>query len=529
MCLALLSGSVSWKILDNPQFAHFVEYLSDYLYKLPSRTYMSTCIVPGVFEACKEGVRAILQNKKHISFTTDAWRSINKDSYITVTAHVIDDNLVLHSVVLDTSEIKKRHTSDNLFDHIKNVLQEWGLNSSADSVALNYNNCNANDIFADEEETDDGVDYMQTWECYDNDDDNLNSMFESQTDMSPQTPMSESQTQMPESQTQMPESQTQMPEDDLLNRTVSQEPSSSRRSQERSVDVQLPDRTVSSQEPSSSSRRSHERSVINSEDNIVNMTFVSDNASDIRKALSVKGQFNSLGCAGHHINLVVKEAFKKVSPAAEILKKCKVVVKTINHSTPILYNVRELQIEFGIGLAAILQEMIVRWWSILDMLKSILKSWNPIIIALHNCNKSHAAFHEADKTKIKDIIELLEPFKVIGEQFSKDSDATITQILPCFKHLENKVLNPNPADSPLIKDMKTHMLRKLNSRYNDQQKSFLSTLTYLDPRFKSEVNPEMTLLISKIKKIVEANGPSIIPPTQDQEYHNLQNSNFASV
>ena len=30
---------------------------------------------------------------------------------------------------------------------------------------------------------------------------------------------------------------------------------------------------------------------------ILKMTFVSDNASDIRKALSVKGQFNSLGCA----------------------------------------------------------------------------------------------------------------------------------------------------------------------------------------------------------------------------------------
>merc|ERR1712121_392040 len=193
----------------------------------------------------------ILQNKKHISFTTDAWRSINKDSYITVTAHVIDDNLVLHSVVLDTSEIKTRHTSDNLFDHIKNVLQEWGLNSSADSVALNYNNCNANDIFADEEEADDGVDYMQTWQCYDNDDDHLNPMFESQTEMS------ESQTQMSESQTQISESQTQMPEDLLLHRTVSQEPSTSRRSQERNVDVQVHDRTVS-QEPSSS-RRSLER------------------------------------------------------------------------------------------------------------------------------------------------------------------------------------------------------------------------------------------------------------------------------
>ena len=94
------------------------------------------------------------------------------------------------------------------------MLQEWGLNnSSADSVVLNYNNCNANDIFADEEEADDGVDYMQTFPCYDNDDDHLNPMFESHTDMS----------------------ESQMPEDVLFHRTVTQEPSSSRRSHERNV------------------------------------------------------------------------------------------------------------------------------------------------------------------------------------------------------------------------------------------------------------------------------------------------------
>ena len=131
---------------------------------------MTTCIVPAVYQACKDAVRAILQNKKNISFTTDAWRSINKDSYITITAHVLDDNLELHSFVLDTSEIKVRHTSENLFHHIKDVLQEWGLNSHTDSVTLNYNSTNANDIFADEEEADDGVDYMQAWQCYDNDD-----------------------------------------------------------------------------------------------------------------------------------------------------------------------------------------------------------------------------------------------------------------------------------------------------------------------------------------------------------------------
>ena len=69
---------------------------------------------------------------------------------------------------------------------------------------------------------------------------------------------------------------------------------------------------------------------------------------------------------------------------------------------------------------------------------------------------------------------------------------------------------------------------KLNNRYNEQQMTFLSTLTYLDPRKKGEVNPDMNLFKSKIKQIVEATGPNSIPPTQNQEYHNLQNNTFAT-
>ena len=119
------------------------------------------------------------------------------------------------------------------------------------------------------------------------------------------TPMPESQPEMSQSQTQMSQSQTQMPESQFMT------------------------------EPSSS--RSHGRNV-----NPRNMTFVSDNAGDIKKALSVNGHFNWVGCAGHHLNLVVKEAFKKVRPAAELRRKCKLVVQTINHSIPILNYVRDL-------------------------------------------------------------------------------------------------------------------------------------------------------------------------------------------
>ena len=204
------------------------------------------------------------------------------------------------------------------------------------------------------------------------------------------------------------------------------------------------------------------------------------------------------------------------------------VVAAINHSTPILYNVRELQQEFGVPISAILQEMTTRWWSILDMLQSILKNTHPIIIALHNCQKSNLGFTDSDLQKIKDVIALLEPFKVVGEQFSKESDVSITLIVPWFIYLKRKVLIEKPDDSQMIKDMKKHMLLKLNNRYNEQQINFLSTLTYLDPRKKGEVNPDMNLFKSQIKQIVEASGPNSIPPTQNQEYHNLQNNTFAT-
>ena len=162
------------------------------------------------------------------------------------------------------------------------------------------------------------------------------------------------------------------------------------------------------------------------------------------------------------------------------------------------------------------------------MLETILKSWHPIIIALHKCNKAHLAFTTSDEIKIRELIALLTPFKVVGEQFSKESDVTITTIVPWFNYLKKKVLIEKPNDSQMIKDMKKHMLLKLENRYNEQQINFLSTLTYLDPRKKGEVNPDMNFFKSKIKQIVEASGPNSIPPTQNQEYHNLQNNTFAT-
>ena len=69
--------------------------------------------------------------------------------------------------------------------------------------------------------------------------------------------------------------------------------------------------------------RSDVRNVIQERHASVNhshkLMFTSDNAADISKAL--KGKYQWLGCAAHHINLIIKEGFKKNETAALLLKK----------------------------------------------------------------------------------------------------------------------------------------------------------------------------------------------------------------
>ena len=114
-------------------------------------------------------------------------------------------------------------------------------------------------------------------------------------------------------------------------------------------------------------------------------TFIRDNASDISKALRKEAGFVWFGCPGHHVNLIVKTGFKKNQTAARLLTKCKNIVKAVNHSQPILYDV---------------QVMTTRWCSILHMLPSIL-------------NNSHLLLTEDEKAKFKELIALLKPFKIL--------------------------------------------------------------------------------------------------------------------
>ena len=101
--------------------------------------------------------------------------------------------------------------------------------------------------------------------------------------------------------------------------------------------------------------------------------------------------------------------------------------------------------------------------------------------------------------------------------------------VPMFAILRDTVLKIDiQTDSNTIKEMKKHMLHKLSTRYSDAQKEYLTSVAYLDPRFKSTVNVNITDFKSTVKTICEQTGNHIVPPTQSQVPENIETITFAT-
>ena len=152
--------------------------------------------------------------------------------------------------------------------------------------------------------------------------------------------------------------------------------------------------------------RSHVRNVISETHASVkpkpSLSFTTDNAKDVSKAL--KGFYQWLGCSAHHINLVIKEAFKKNKTAAHLLKKCKKIVSSINYSNTMIYDVRKYQEDLDLPPAKLLQEVTTRWWSILLMLISIVQNKDSTTIALSDAGKLQLILTSEELRRIHKII-----------------------------------------------------------------------------------------------------------------------------
>lgn len=122
----ICSAMVPYSVVENPGFRRLIKVCEPH-YDMVSRKRMTEQVIPNMYSVVKETVKSKLQSAERLGITSDTWTSVATQSYISVTAHYIDEEWNLISNVFQTTEVATDHRSVSLAEMLRNALEEWGL------------------------------------------------------------------------------------------------------------------------------------------------------------------------------------------------------------------------------------------------------------------------------------------------------------------------------------------------------------------------------------------------------------------
>lgn len=116
-----------YSVTENEGFQYLLHVLEP-RYHIPNRKLFTEKQIPALYDKVRREIAESLSNAQRVAITVDGWTSCATDSYVTVTAHYIDDEWVLQNYVLQTRVFNEAHTGNNLAVLLQNVCREWNIN-----------------------------------------------------------------------------------------------------------------------------------------------------------------------------------------------------------------------------------------------------------------------------------------------------------------------------------------------------------------------------------------------------------------
>ena len=104
-------------------------------YQVPHRTTFMRTHVPELYTKIQSKIRAELDCADTVAITTDMWKDeFIHNSYITVTAHFINEKWELKSFVLNTKVMNVSHTAANIVTELESIMKDWGLDKKCHTI-----------------------------------------------------------------------------------------------------------------------------------------------------------------------------------------------------------------------------------------------------------------------------------------------------------------------------------------------------------------------------------------------------------
>ena len=225
-----------------------------------------------------------------------------------------------------------------------------------------------------------------------------------------------------------------------------------------------------------------------------NITFVTDRGANIKKALQC---FSWLPCRCHVLNVILYHAFKmqpenEASALVEVealLNLNEVIVdehtemevgKLLEAVKDLVAYVKRSGLASKMSSTAI-QDIETRWNSKLAMLVSVNEIFGEIQTLLKERNQDHR-LQFIDVVLMKDLIELLTPFKAISIVMESDKYPTLHGVLLWQKKLLVHCKRVC-SDSPVIRCFKSNLTSLINKKWLDMDLHKVALFCF--PKFKS--------------------------------------------
>ncbi|KAL1276633.1 hypothetical protein QQF64_036256 [Cirrhinus molitorella] len=94
-----------------------------------------------MYAQTRENVKSALKSAARVALTCDSWTSRATESYVTITAHFIDDRWKMNAYVLQTRAMHESHTGAHMAEVLQRAAEEWGL-TEKDPVVVTDNASN---------------------------------------------------------------------------------------------------------------------------------------------------------------------------------------------------------------------------------------------------------------------------------------------------------------------------------------------------------------------------------------------------
>nr|CAH7714552.1 unnamed protein product [Callosobruchus chinensis] len=213
---------------------------------------------------------------------------------------------------------------------------------------------------------------------------------------------------------------------------------------------------------------------------------VTDNAANMKAATRLIG-WDHFACAAHTLNLIVRAGLDEIQST---IKKVKCIVEHFHKSSVATKKLISMQEQLNPGQKPLklINDIVTRWNSTLDMLERIMKLQEPLEAAIGLLHNPIQSLSEGEWQALPEIVKILKPFKQLTEELSSEKDVTISKVLAG----SNSVLRVlTSLCTTLTQDFSKHLLNKLISEFNHRftnssRHPLLSKSALLDPRFKRQ-------------------------------------------